>query len=88
MTGVGAVPRKRLYRLREWWQLASEKETGENGGSNRIMQNIGVLLAVRTGPFPRILGAGGFSMIKAKRERWMPIPYAFSNLDLPLPTLV
>ena len=35
---------------------------------------ISVLLAARTGPFPRIPGAGGFGMIKAKREQWMPIP--------------
>ena len=39
MTGVGAVPRRRLHRLREWWQLASEKETGENGGLNKVTQN-------------------------------------------------
>ena len=56
MTSVGAVPRRRLHRLREWWQLASEKETGENGGLNKVTQN-GRLLAARTGPFPRIPGA-------------------------------
>ena len=69
MTGVGAVLRRHLHWLREWWQLASEKETGENGGLNKIMQNGRVLLAARPGPFPRIPRAGSFSTIKAKRER-------------------
>lgn len=56
MTGVGVVPRRCLHRLREWWQLASKKETGENGGLNKVTQN-GRLLAARVGPFPRIPGA-------------------------------